>query len=52
MSNRHGSRARFLLAFEDFHRVVKTKLDQSCAPGFPVMMTLLVQFLNHRHDGR
>jgi DMSO reductase family type II enzyme chaperone len=31
---------------------VKTKLDQTCAPGFPVMMTLLVQFLNHRHEGR
>ena len=31
---------------------VKTKLDQTCTPGFPVMMTLLVQFLNHRHEGR
>ena len=30
---------------------VKTKLDQTCAPGFPVLMTLLVQFLNHRHEG-
>jgi hemerythrin-like domain-containing protein len=24
----------------------------TCAPGFPVMMTLLVEFLNHRHQGR
>jgi DMSO reductase family type II enzyme chaperone len=30
----------------------KPKLDRTCAPGFPVMMTLLVQFLNHRHEGR
>ena len=29
----------------------KTKLDRTCAPGFPVMMTLLVQFLKHRHQG-
>jgi DMSO reductase family type II enzyme chaperone len=30
----------------------KPKLDRTCAPGFPVMMTLLVEFLNHRHEGR
>lgn len=30
----------------------KPKLDRTCAPGFPVMMTLLVQFLNYRHEGR
>ena len=30
----------------------KTKLHRTCAPGFPVMMKLLVQFLNHRHEGR
>jgi DMSO reductase family type II enzyme chaperone len=29
----------------------KTKLDRTNAPGFPVMMTLLVQFLGHRHEG-
>ena len=29
----------------------KTKLDRTNAPGFPVMMTLLVQFLSHRHEG-
>ncbi len=29
----------------------KTKLDRTGAPGFPVVMTLLVQFLSHRHEG-
>ena len=29
----------------------KAKLDRTNAPGFPVMMTLLVQFLGHRHEG-
>jgi DMSO reductase family type II enzyme chaperone len=29
----------------------KAKLDRTNAPGFPVMMTLLVQFLNYRHEG-
>lgn len=29
----------------------KAKLDRSGAPGFPVMMTLLVQFLSYRHEG-
>jgi DMSO reductase family type II enzyme chaperone len=28
---------------------VKTKLARTSAPGFPVLMTLLVQFLSHRH---
>jgi DMSO reductase family type II enzyme chaperone len=31
--------------------VVKSKLDETGAPGFPALMTLLVQFLSHRHDG-
>ncbi len=30
---------------------VKTKLDRTGAPGFPALMTLLVQFLSHRHEG-
>ncbi|HEY5177351.1 MAG TPA: molecular chaperone TorD family protein [Terriglobales bacterium] len=30
---------------------VRTKLDRTAAPGFPVLMTLLIQFLNHRHQG-
>ena len=29
-----------------------TKLDRTGAPGFPVVMTLLKQFLSHRHEGR
>jgi len=29
----------------------KTKLNRTGAPGFPVLMTLLVQFLRHRHEG-
>ena len=29
----------------------KVKLDRTSAPGFPVMMTLLVQFLSPRHEG-
>jgi DMSO reductase family type II enzyme chaperone len=29
----------------------KAKLDRTNAPGFPVMMTLLGQFLNHRREG-
>jgi DMSO reductase family type II enzyme chaperone len=29
---------------------VKTKLDRTGAPGFPALMTLLVQFLSHRHE--
>jgi DMSO reductase family type II enzyme chaperone len=29
----------------------KIKLDRTGAPGFPVVMTLLVQFLSHRHEG-
>jgi DMSO reductase family type II enzyme chaperone len=29
----------------------KVRLDRTNAPGFPVMMTLLVQFLNHRREG-
>ena len=29
----------------------KAKLDGTNAPGFPVMMTMLVQFLSHRHEG-
>jgi DMSO reductase family type II enzyme chaperone len=28
----------------------KTKLDRTGAPGFPLVMTLLVQFLGRRHD--
>ena len=28
---------------------VKAKLARTSAPGFPVLMTLLVQFLRHRH---
>jgi hypothetical protein len=27
----------------------KAKLDRTSAPGFPVMMTLLMQFLSHKH---
>jgi DMSO reductase family type II enzyme chaperone len=30
--------------------VAKAKLDRTGAPEFPVMMTLLVQFLSHRHE--
>lgn len=30
----------------------KTKLDGTGVPGFPVVMTLLRQFLSHRHAGR
>jgi DMSO reductase family type II enzyme chaperone len=30
---------------------VKTKLERTGAPGFPGPMTLLVQFLSHRHAG-
>jgi DMSO reductase family type II enzyme chaperone len=29
----------------------KTKLDRTSAPVFPSLMTLLVQFLCHRHEG-
>ena len=29
--------------------LAKTKLDETGAPGFPVLMTLLVQFLANRH---
>ncbi len=29
----------------------KAKLDRTNAPGFPMMMTLLVQFLSHMHEG-
>jgi DMSO reductase family type II enzyme chaperone len=29
--------------------IAKAKLDRTGAPGFPVMMTLLVQFLSHKH---
>jgi DMSO reductase family type II enzyme chaperone len=29
----------------------KSKLDRTGAPGFPVLMTLLVQFLRRRHAG-
>jgi len=29
----------------------KAKLERTNAPGFPVMMTLLVQFLSYRHEG-
>jgi len=29
----------------------KVKLDRINAPGFPVMMTLLMQFLSHMHEG-
>jgi DMSO reductase family type II enzyme chaperone len=29
----------------------KAKLDWISAPGFPVMMTLLVQFVSHMHEG-
>ena len=28
----------------------KAKLQRAGAPGFPVLMTLLMQFLNHRHQ--
>ncbi|HZQ70059.1 MAG TPA: molecular chaperone TorD family protein [Terriglobales bacterium] len=28
----------------------KAKLDKTHAPGFPVLMTMLVQFLRHRHE--
>jgi DMSO reductase family type II enzyme chaperone len=31
--------------------IAKAKLERTGAPGFPVLMTLLVQFLNHRHQG-
>jgi len=30
----------------------KAKLDRTGAPGFPVVMTLLKQFLSHRHEGQ
>ena len=30
---------------------LRTKLDRTAAPGFPVLMTLLMQFLIHRHQG-
>jgi DMSO reductase family type II enzyme chaperone len=30
---------------------VEAKLDRTGAPGFPALMTLLVQFLSHRHKG-
>ncbi|MBZ5681080.1 MAG: molecular chaperone TorD family protein [Acidobacteriia bacterium] len=30
----------------------KAKLDRTGAPGFAVVMTLLMQFLSHRHEGR
>jgi DMSO reductase family type II enzyme chaperone len=30
---------------------VKTKLERTGAPGFPGLMTLLVQFLSYRHAG-
>jgi DMSO reductase family type II enzyme chaperone len=30
----------------------KVKLDRTNAPGFPVMMTLLRQFLSHMHEDR
>jgi DMSO reductase family type II enzyme chaperone len=30
----------------------KTKLDRTGAPGFPPLMTLLIQFLSHRQEGR
>jgi DMSO reductase family type II enzyme chaperone len=29
----------------------KAKLERTNAPGFPVMITLLVQFLSYRHEG-
>jgi DMSO reductase family type II enzyme chaperone len=29
----------------------RAKLDRTSAPGFPVMMTLLMQFLRHMHEG-
>ncbi len=29
----------------------KVRLDRINAPGFPALMTLLVQFLGHRHEG-
>ena len=31
--------------------VAKSKLCNTGAPGFPVLMTLLAEFLSHRHDG-
>lgn len=31
--------------------IAKTKLDRASAPGFPALITLLVQFLSHRHEG-
>jgi len=30
--------------------VAKAKLERTGAPGFPILMTLLMQFLNHRHQ--
>ena len=30
----------------------KAKLGRTNAPGFPMMMTVLVQFLSHMHEGR
>jgi DMSO reductase family type II enzyme chaperone len=30
--------------------IAKAKLERTGAPGFPVLMTLLIQFLNHRHQ--
>jgi DMSO reductase family type II enzyme chaperone len=30
----------------------KPKLDRTGVPGFPVVLTLLKQFLSHRHEGR
>lgn len=32
--------------------IAKTKLDRNGAPGFPVLMTLLAQFLHNRHTVR
>jgi DMSO reductase family type II enzyme chaperone len=31
--------------------IAMTKLDRTGAPGFPALMTLLVQFLSRRHEG-
>ncbi|MGH9642330.1 MAG: hypothetical protein ACRD3Q_07875, partial [Terriglobales bacterium] len=31
--------------------MAKTKLERTCAPGFLVIVMLLIQFLSHRYKG-
>jgi len=50
------SLARAETEFQERHLLnwlpaAKAKLDRTSAPGFPVMMALLVQFLSYRHEG-